>query len=240
MTTFILVPGMWLGGWAWHDVTARLRAAGHDVYPLTLTGVADRQHVGGPQTDLDTHTTDITALIEAEDLHDVVLVGHSYGGFPVTCAAEEIPDRIRAVVYVDSGPVPNGTSQFDTSEPERQALIRAQVGDGWQVPPVIWAELDAAQIVGLSPEQLASMQRRATPHPYGSIVQPLEVTGRGDDLPRHLIACTFPLDTVRSMIDSGHPFFAGLAKATLYGIPTGHWPMFSEPAALADALAAIS
>ncbi|OLB80828.1 MAG: esterase [Actinobacteria bacterium 13_2_20CM_2_71_6] len=239
MTTFVLVPGMWLGAWAWHDVTVRLRAAGHDVYPLTLTGIADRLHVGGPQTDLDTHTTDITALIEAEELTDVVLAGHSYGGSPVTAAADRIPDRIRHVVYVDSGPLPDGTSQLDTNDDEGRAAIRAQVGDGWQVPPRVWAELDPPMRAGLSPETLAMIQRRATPHPYGSIAQPLALTGAGDKLPRTLIASTFPVDVVRSMIADGHPYFAGLAEATLVGLPTGHWPMFSEPAKLADALAAI-
>ena len=104
MTTFVLVPGMWLGAWAWRDVTARLRAAGHDVYPLTLTGLADRRHLGGPQVDLDTHTTDITALIEAEELTDVVLAGHSYGGSPVTVAVDRIPDRIRAATASSVSP----------------------------------------------------------------------------------------------------------------------------------------
>src|SRR3954464_14085130 len=104
MTTYVLVPGMWIGAWAWRSVTERLRAGGHDVYPMTLTGVADRRHLGG--ADLDVHTTDITALIEVEDLTEVVLVGHSYGGYPVTAAADRIPGRIRHVVYVDSGPMP--------------------------------------------------------------------------------------------------------------------------------------
>src|SRR6266511_3983100 len=113
MTTFVLVPGMWIGAWAWRNVTARLRAAGHEVYPLTLTGVADRQHVGGPQT-------------------DVVLVGHSYGGSPVTAAADRIPDRIRHLVYVDSGPLPDGTSQLDTEGPDTRTPPPA---DGWRLPP---------------------------------------------------------------------------------------------------------
>src|SRR5919112_1910930 len=112
MSTYILVPGMWIGAWAWQDVTAELRAAGHDVYPLTLTGVADRSHLLGPDVDLETHIEDIVRLIEVEDLHDVVLVGHSYGGLPVSTAALRVRDRIKTVVYVDSGPLPVGTSQM--------------------------------------------------------------------------------------------------------------------------------
>jgi len=233
MTTFVLVPGMWLGAWAWNSVTAALRANGHDVYPLTLTGVADRRHLGG--ADLDLHATDITGLIEVEELTDVVLVGHSYGGFPVTVAADRIPDRIRRVVYVDSGPVPSGTSMLDSHEPEQRAAMEALVS-GADVAPPSWAGLDPAQRAGLSPATLDLLARRATPHPYESVRQPLALTGAGDKLPRTLVACTFPLDAVRSMIEAHHPWFVGLADATLVGLPTGHWPMFSEPARLADAL----
>ena len=112
MTTYVLVPGLWLGGWAWHDVTAALRGAGHEVFPLTLTGVADRAHLLGPGVDLDTHTEDIVRLVETEDLRDVVLVGHSYGGMPVSAAALRLRERIARVIYVDSGPLPDGTTQL--------------------------------------------------------------------------------------------------------------------------------
>ena len=84
MTTYVLVSGMWLGGWAWHGVTTALRGNGHEVFPLTLTGVADRSHLLGPGVDLDTHIEDIVRLVEIEDLRDMVLVGHSYGGVVVT------------------------------------------------------------------------------------------------------------------------------------------------------------
>ena len=234
MTTFVLVPGMWLGAWAWRDVTARLRAAGHDVYPLTLTGLADRRHLGSPQTDLDTHTADITGLIEAEELTDVVLAGHSYGGFPVTAAADRLPDRIRQLVYVDSGPLP-GTSLLETQAPDERT---PEPPDGWQVPPRVWADLDPPMRAGLTPALLDELHRRATPHPYGSLRQRLTVTGAWEKVPRTLVASTFPVDAVREMIAQGDPFFAHLGDAALVAVPTGHWPMLSEPAALADALAA--
>src|SRR5205814_501299 len=236
MTTFVLVPGMWLGAWAWRDVTARLRADGHDVYPLTPTGLADRRHLGGPQVDLDTHTTDITALIEAEELTDVVLAGHSYGGSPVTVAVDRIPDRLRAAAYVDAGPLPTGMSLLDTQDPDSRT---PEPADGWQVPPPVWAERDPQMIAGLSPAMLELLDRRATPHPYGSIRQPLALTGAGEKVPRVLIASTFPVDEVRALIAQGHPWFAGLAEAALIGVPTGHWPMLSEPVALAAALASL-
>jgi pimeloyl-ACP methyl ester carboxylesterase len=231
---------MWLGAWAWHDVTARLRAAGHDVYPLTPTGVADRAHTGGPHTDLDTHATDVVALIEAEELSGVVLVGHSLGGSVVTLAADRIPHRLRRVVYLDSGPLPNGTRQLDTMDAGGQAETRKRVGDGWLVPPREWdAEQDPVLLRGLDAPTLAMLARRCTGHPFGSVEQPLIVSDAAATVPRTVIACTFTVDQVRELIDGGHPYFAGLVGADILGLPTGHWPMFSEPERLADLLAGI-
>ncbi len=240
MTNFVLVPGMWLGAWSWSRVAEPLRAAGHQVYPLSLTGLAERRHLGSPDTDLDTHIADIVELIAAEELTDVVLVGHSYAGLPVTGAADRVPDKVRRVVYVDSGPLPEGATQLGSGGPEAEAETRTQVTDGWRVPPRDWDQLaDPVLLAGLSPADLAELERRADPHPLGSLTQPAQRTGRGDAVPRTLIACCFPVEQVRAMIDQGHPFGAGLAKADILALPTGHWPMFSEPAALAELLAAV-
>ncbi|MFI6780551.1 alpha/beta fold hydrolase [Micromonospora sp. NPDC050276] len=138
MATFVLVPGFWLGAWAWREVTLALRSQGHEVYPMTLTGVAERDHLAGPEVGLDTHTTDIVRLIEVEDLHDVLLVGHSGGGMPVAQAADRVPDRIARVVYVESGPLPDGTAQFDTVPPQEQQRLRAAIGTGHLLPPPAW------------------------------------------------------------------------------------------------------
>jgi pimeloyl-ACP methyl ester carboxylesterase len=242
MTTFVLVPGMWLGGWAWRPVVARLRAAGHEAYPLSLTGLAERAHLAGPQTDLETHVTDILALLAAEDLTDVVLVGHSYGGGPVTVAADRCPERLGHVVYVDSGPYPDGTAQIDFDPSERDR-IREQVGDGWRVPvpdfdPDAGTGPGPALLAGLTAGHREAMRRRGTPHPYGTITAPVRLSG-GRPVPTTLIACTMPPDGVRAMIAAGHPFFAGAAGADLVPLPTGHWPMFSEPERLAALLGAI-
>jgi len=107
MTTFVLVPGAWLGAWAWDGIASRLRADGHIVHPVTLTGLAERAAEGGTHVNLDTHINDVIGLIDAEDLHDVVLAGHSYAGIVVTGVADRRPDRIARVVYVDSGPAPD-------------------------------------------------------------------------------------------------------------------------------------
>ncbi|MEU7907293.1 alpha/beta hydrolase [Actinoplanes sp. NPDC049118] len=229
MTTYVLVPGMWIGAWAWREVTAALRDAGHEVFPLTLTGVADRAHLLGPGTDLELHTEDIVRLVEAEDLRDVVLVGHSYGGMPVSAAALRLRDRIARVVYVDGGPLPVGTTQASmTPEP---------APDGDAVPTRDWdAGKDPVLLAGLDEAALTLLRTLGTPHPAASVVQPLGARATSEDLPTTLVACSFPVEAVKEMMAAGHPFFSGLAEAEIVSLPTGHWPMLSEPAALAGVL----
>ncbi|WP_412540948.1 alpha/beta hydrolase [Longispora sp. K20-0274] len=241
MTTFVLVPGYWLGAWAWQDVTDALRADGHEVHPVTLTGMAERAAEAGPDTDLDTHIADIVAVIEDNDLADVVLVAHSYGGCPVTGVADRIPDRLARIIYVDSGPLPDGMAQGDMGGPEGRAYLESLVVDGWRVPLPSWEDVAntmGSSLEGLDEAALARFREGATDQPLGTITQPIRLTGRGDDLPCDLIACSFPLPVVREMIASGHPFFAALAgpQWRLFELPTGHWPMFSRPADLARSL----
>ncbi|PZF99942.1 alpha/beta fold hydrolase [Micromonospora deserti] len=240
MATFVLVPGFWLGGWAWREVTAGLRERGHEVYPVTLTGVAERAHLAGPEVGLETHTTDIVRLVEVEDLHDVLLVGHSGGGLPVTQAADRVGDRIARVVYVESGPVPDGMSQFECNPPQEQERLRAQVGDGHLLPPPAWdPAADPENLAGLDEAALALLRQRSTPHPWRAATDPVRRT-TGHPVPTALVASTFPLEVVESMIAQGHPLFAGLAGGQLHALPTGHWPMLSEPKGLADVLDTIA
>ncbi|WP_433538264.1 alpha/beta fold hydrolase [Micromonospora sp. CA-249363] len=240
MATFVLVPGFWLGAWAWREVTGLLRAQGHDVYPMTLTGLAERDHLAGPQVSLETHTTDIVRLIEVEDLRDVLLVGHSGGGMPVAQAADRVPDRVARVVYVESGPLPDGTAQFDTVPPQEQDRLRALIGDGHLLPPPAWdPAADPTNLAGLDESTLSLLRERSTAQPLRAATDPVRRTG-GRPVPTALVASTFPLAVVRQMIDEGHPFFTGLADGQLHELPTGHWPMLSEPKALADVLGLIA
>jgi pimeloyl-ACP methyl ester carboxylesterase len=239
MSTFVLVPGAWLGAWVWRDVADLLVKAGHDVHPLTLTGLAERAGEGDGSIGLDTHIGDITRALDDRDLHDVVLVAHSYSGAPVTGAADRRPERVAALVYVDSGPVPDGVAQADFNPPEaREAADRkARADGGWLAPIAFDPVADPVMLAGLDETMLAELRAGATPHPYATMTQRQHLTGAVDSIPKTLIACTIPLDAVRDMIDSGNPFFAGLRGATLLTLPTGHWPMFSEPDALAEMLA---
>src|SRR4051794_4816561 len=137
LASYILVPGAWLGGWAWGDVAAGLRARGHDVYAITLTGLGERVHLARPEVDLATHITDVVNTIQWNDLEDVILAGHSYAGIVVTGVADRIPDRIQQLVYVDSAPLGDGMAMVDLYPPDALAALRQtvdQTGNGWRWP----------------------------------------------------------------------------------------------------------
>ena len=243
MTTYVLIGGAWLGGWCWQRIARRLREEGHDVYPVTLTGLGERVHVASPEVDLDTHITDVVNLIEFEDLHDVVLVGHSYGGLVVTGAADRIPERISCLVYLDTAPLPDGTILIETFPPEVRRYIEGQVeelGEGWRWPMPPEEELAGfGSLEGVDEDHLRLLYLRATPQPFGTYKGRLRLANPAREaLPKLGIVCSFPLAQVRMMIASGNPLFRGLAgpEWRFAELPTGHWPMFSRPDDLADLL----
>src|SRR6185369_3072292 len=159
--------------------------------PVTLTGLAERAAEGGPDTDLDTHIADIVAVLDREDLRDVVLVAHSYAGVPVTGAADRRPDRVARLVFVDSGPAPDGVAQADFNPPEVRDATEAAVaaeGDGiWMAPIAFDPVADPVNLAGLDEAALVMMRTRATPHPYRSTTQPISLSGAVDAIPRTLI-----------------------------------------------------
>jgi pimeloyl-ACP methyl ester carboxylesterase len=245
MTTYVLVGGAWLGGWAWQPVTRQLRERGHDVHPVTLTGLGDRAHLATPETDLDTYLDDVVKLVEFEDLHDLVLVGHSYAGHVVTGVADRIPERIARLVYLDAGPSPDGAAFIDLQPPPARELIERlvdQAGDGWRIPMPAWEDLEGvmgASLEGLGPDERARMRARAVAQPVRTWTQPLTLENPArDQLPKAQISCSIPLAQVKEMIAAGHPWFAELAgpQWSLLELPTGHWPMFSVPGPLAALL----
>ena len=243
MTTYVLVGGAWLGGWCWQRVARRLRDEGHDAYPLTLTGLGERVHLASPEVDLETHLTDVVNLIEFEDLNDVVLLGHSYAGLVVTGAADRIPGRISELVYLDAGPIPNGTALIETFLPETRRHIERQVeelGDGWRFPMPPPEELATfGSLEGLDDTRLELLRSRAVDQPFGTFTLPLRLENSSlEALPKVGILCSFSLEEVRAIIDSGNPVFREMAspKWRFVELPTGHWPMFSRPDDLAELL----
>lgn len=239
MTTYVLVPGFWLGGWAWRSVAEKLRARGHDVYAVTLTGLGERVHLGGPGTDLDTHVTDVVNLLEYEDLRDVVLVGHSYAGAVVTPAvADRCPDRAASLVFLDTGPLPDGAAQVDFGGPEERARSEQQVaaeGDGWLLPPPDWAAIAAATPQVDTSAAVRLLTERATPHPWATAITPAKLTGAWEALPRLGILCTLDEDTARAMANNPLLRHMGGDAWRYVALPDWHWPMLTRP----DDLAAI-
>jgi pimeloyl-ACP methyl ester carboxylesterase len=243
MTTYVLVGGGWLGGWCWQRVARRLRDNGHDAYPATLTGLGERVHLASPQVDLETHITDVVNLIEFEDLHDVVLLGHSYGGLVVTGAADRIPERISELVYLDTAPLPDGGSLIEKFPPELRKRTEEQVqelGEGWKFPIPPPEELaNMASLEGVDEDHLRLLYSRATPQPFGTYTQPLRLRNPArETLPKLGIVCSFSIAQVRGMVSSGNSLFREFAgpEWRFVELPTGHWSMFSRPDDLSELL----
>ncbi|MHB1416380.1 MAG: alpha/beta fold hydrolase, partial [Chloroflexota bacterium] len=164
MATVVLVHGTTSGGWNWRHIAPRLRAEGHTVYTPTLTGLGERAHLAHPGVDLDTHVTDIVNVMLCEELTDVVLVGHSYGGMVITGVADRVPERVSLLVYLDALVPRDGESTWDLQPPEVRAHIGGLVqseGQGWLIP-IMRGEND--------------IPVHNTPHPFRSWTQPLRLS----------------------------------------------------------------
>jgi pimeloyl-ACP methyl ester carboxylesterase len=229
--TIVLVPGYWLGGWAWDAVASRLRERGFAVVPVTLPGL---ESTDAPRASV-TLADHVDAVVEAVRAADspVVLVGHSGGGEVITGAADREPDLIARLVFVDSGPSADGTA----NTPDLAA-------DVTEVGLPTWDELTAAgsSIEGLDDAALARFRERAVPQPAGPMREPLRVHDeRRHRIPVALVCASFPEQQVRQLLAAGHPWFAELARfdtVDFTDVPTGHWPMWSKPAETAAAIAA--
>jgi pimeloyl-ACP methyl ester carboxylesterase len=216
----VLVPGFWLGAWAWDDVAERLRADGHEVVALTLPGLespeADRSSI--------TLSDHVDAIVEAIRTagRPVVLVVHSAAGFSGYAASDRVPELIRAIVYVDTAP---GISPLDP-----------EFADGEK--PMVFDEIAAEEnLDGLSEEQLETFRRRAVPVPGGVLREAVPLTNDARlDIPSTIVATGFTSEQYKEGAAEGYSWLAGLNEirnATWVDMPTSHWPMWSKPRELA-------
>ena len=225
----ILVPGFWLGAWAWDEVADALRADGHDVTALTLPGLesadADRSAIGF--TD---HVDAIVSAIEAAD-SPVVLAVHSASGFSGYAASDRVPDRIAAMVYIDTAP---GIGPLD---PDFDGVEK----------PMVWAEIEEEEnLDGLSDEQKETFRQRAVPVPGGVLRGSVPLTNDARrDIPSTFICTGFTAEQYQAYANE-HPewaFLAGipeLRNPTWVDLPTSHWPMWSRPRELAEIIAKVA
>jgi pimeloyl-ACP methyl ester carboxylesterase len=231
MATYVLVPGFWLGAWAWEAVAADLRAAGHEVHAVDLGHE--------PHATAESHVDEVLQVLEKAG--PAVLVGHSGGGPVCAAAAERARDRVTRLVFVDSGPLPDGMPPVEFNPPEAQEWIRARIsGHGGVQPMPTRAEFAqlGTSTAGLDDEAFATLHARSLAEPAGVVLTGAR-RGRPDPtLPKTVVACSFTEAQARELVAAGVPTFAEMAgpEWSFAELPTGHWPMLSEPAALAALL----
>lgn len=233
LPSIVLVPGYWLGAWAWDAVAEELRGRGHHVVAVTLPGL-------DPD---DSERASATVAQQADVLHStvhaaaahgssVVLVAHSGAGLPTSVLLDREPTAIARVVYVDSGPSSDG-SAFDASVPPEE--------DEVPLPPFEELAAGGASLEGLSEDDLQRFRERSVPEPGPVMREPIHLGNDARrDVPSTIIACSFPSEVVMQMAQQGHPMMAEvgtLRDLELVDLPTGHWPMWSRPTDLAAAIA---
>jgi pimeloyl-ACP methyl ester carboxylesterase len=230
MGTFVIVHGAWGGGWAWRPTVGRLlRDAGHEVFTPTLTGLGERTHLASPAVDLETHIQDILGVLEWEDLRDVVLVGHSYGGMVITGVADRASERLKHLVYVDAMVPEDGQSLADLIGPDAAARMQAQAqaeGDGWRIPP-------SPLPPETPPERRTWVEPRRGAQPLKTFIQPVHLTGASRDLPRTYVYCTNPPGEAFTRIATR---LRQDPQWRVVDFPTGHNVHYGMPRELADLL----
>jgi len=237
MATYVMVHGGGHGGWCYQRVAQLLRSAGHEVYTPTLTGLGDRSHLLSADVDLDLHIRDVLATLHYEDLRDVILVGHSYGGMVITGVGDRAADRIGRIVYLDAATPIDGQSLVDVAGPVIEAVRpMGQVVDGLEL--VLLPSPDAGLLYGVTdPADLAWMADRLTGHPWQCFEQRLRLTNEAAlwAIPRYHIVCTSTVATRdRDLIATAR------AAGRLWEIDTGHDLMITEPEMVAEALAQVA
>ena len=228
--TYVLVHGAWHGGWCWGRVADLLKAQGHRVYTPTLTGLAERGHLASFEIDLSIHAADVANLIQWENLSDIVLVGHSYGGMVVSQAVEELPaGAVSSIVFLDAFLPADGMSLLDYTAVEGREggpMVEEEEATGL-VPPI------TAEMFGVNAADRAYVDSRCTPQPYGTLTQKARLTGAREAIPRK----TYILATGWAPAFNA---FADQVKAdpawSYLEVPVGHDVMLDAPEWLAEAL----
>lgn len=228
MATFVLVHGAWHGAWCWKRVARLLRAGGHEVHVPTLTGVGERSHLVHPDIDLDTHIMDVVNEIRWQELSDVVLVGHSYGGLVITGVAEKLEKAIASIVMLDAFYTASGQALIDmTPAAGREAYLKAQASGETVMPP------RSARLFNVNDKDAAWVDAMCVPHPIRCFTQPLAHTGARERIGKRAY--------IRASAYPNPAFDASREQARangwrVYDVPCGHDVMIDAPERLAEIL----
>ncbi len=231
MTTFVLVPGAWLGGWVWKKATSLLEKNGHTVYPITLTGMGERSHLASRQFGVDTAVKDVINVFEYEDLSNAVLLGHSFAGKVVAAVADKIPKRISMLLFLDAyRPADIRTPQGGSEEWKKEdwdEVMRESMknGDGWKFPLTD----EILQNIGydvLSKDK-EWMLSKISPFPIRLFSDPITLSSNYDSIKKAYIFCSGGGDNIEEIMREK---LDGPSKI----IESGHWPMITKPAELVD------
>ncbi len=229
MTTFVLLHGAWHGGWCWARVRSRLEAAGHRTFAPTFTGLSDRGHLLSPAVGLETHVEDVVRLMEAEDLRDVIMVGHSYAGMVLSVVAGRIPERIAHRVHVEAFVPSDGDAAIDLLPETVARHYRDSVagpGFGWLIP------VRSLEVLGVTAElDLAWLGPRLTPQPWRTYTDAARLDVREADLPSTFIEGTDWMRVFRP-----HAARARERGWRVCEISSGHELMVTAAEALTDIL----
>lgn len=232
MATFVLVHGGGHGGWCYQGVARIMRAQGQEVYTPTMTGLGEREHLLSPAVDLDMHITDIVKVLQFEDLRDVILVGHSYGGMVITGVADRAADRVGHIVFLDAANPENGQSLVDLAGPLMEASrVSGRIVDGIEL--VLYPGTDPMNYFGLTdPQQIEWIKPKLTPHPWKCFEQKLILNNEAvmRKIPQTHIVCSFtlPFRDVDALKNT--------SEGRVWDVDTGHDLMISEPQAVAELL----
>jgi pimeloyl-ACP methyl ester carboxylesterase len=235
--SFVLVHGAWHGGWCWRDAKSRLEAAGHRVFTPTLPGLGETRATA--DVGLDAHIAHVTALIETEQLRDIHLVGHSFGGMVITGVADRMKSRIARITYLDAALPKDGQSMISYGAPRPAEVIAATANvlkslarDGINMDPL------PPEGFGIPPDHPSYQWTKANlrPHPFKSWTDPIQLRNGGSDgLPRLYIHCTSPM-----LPQTQFPYIAAQVKADptwrYAELKTGHDAMITDPAGVVDLL----
>jgi len=230
--TFVLVHGAWHGGWCWRRVANLLRSAGHVVFTPTLTGFGERVHLTRAGLTIEDFATDIANVIVAEELSDIILVGHSFGGNPVSVVADRMPELLHRLVYIDTLLLKDGESGFSRLDPAivaRRIELAQQTSGGLTIPP---PSPDAFGVT--DPVDAAWLERRLTPLPLNCYQAPIRLKyPLGNGVSKTYIACT---SLLYQPAISTHEWVKNQIDWHYLELPAGHDAMVTSPRELTELL----